>query len=93
MKITSLWRRNKNPKEKKRIIRKPKIAWKQLGLENPDPEGASMSIDEIRRQVIQLSSWGLGQGVRSRPRVEGTQTSDASKHAEPSRKRRQGATE
>lgn len=93
MKITTRWRRNKNTKEKKRIIRKPKIAWQQLGLKNPDAEGVSLSIDEIRRQVIQLSSRGLGQGVWSRPRVEGAPSSDASKHVEPSRKRRRGATE
>ena len=93
MNITTLCRRNKHTKKKKRITRKPKIAWQQLGLKNPTAEGTGMSIDEIRRQVIQLSSRGLGQGVRSRPRVEGAQSSDANKHAEPSRKRRRGATE
>ncbi len=93
MKITTVWRRNKNTQKKNRFTRKPKIRWQQLGLKNPEAEDPSISIDEIRRQVIQLSSRGLGQGVRSRPTVQGAQPSDADTHEEPSRKRRRGATE
>ena len=93
MKITTLWRRNKHTKKKKRITRKPKIAWQQLGLKDPTTEGTPVSIDEIRRQVIQMSSRGFGQGTRSRSRAEDTQSAGASTHVDPSRKRRRGATE
>lgn len=93
MKITMVWHRNKNTQKKKHFTRKPKIRWQQLGLKDPKAEDTSVSIDEIRRQVIQLSSQGFGQSVRSRPSVQGEQPSDANEHAEPSRKRHQGATE
>ncbi len=93
MKLTVMWRVNKHARKKKRVKHKPKIRWQQLGLAEPAEVQPSLSMDEVRRQVVMMSSEGLGQGARSRPRGRsvGSQGSDAD--ASPNRKRRRGATE
>ena len=93
MKLTVMWRVNKHTRKKKRVKHKPKIHWQQLGLAEPAEVQPSLSMDEVRRQVVMMSSEGLGQGARSRPRGRsvGSQSSDAG--ASPTRKRRRGATE
>ena len=93
MKITMRWRGNKQIDKKKRVRSKPKIRWQELGLTDPAEKRASISLDEIRRQVVMMSSQGLGQDTRLRPGVRSAQGNRMNDQAEPGRKRRRGATE
>ena len=93
MKTTMNWRGNRTTQKKKRVKHKPKIRWQELGFKNSATENASLSMEEIRRQVVMLSSRGLGQGVRSRPVVQSAQIAGATNHAGQTPKRRRGATE
>ena len=93
MKTTMNWRGNRTTHKKKRVKHKPKIRWQELGFKNPARETASMSMDEIRRQVVMLSSRGLGQGVRARAAMPSGQGSDTTNQGGATRKLRRGATE
>lgn len=83
MKITSPWRRNNNTKTSQRSTPKQKIAWQQLGLKSRRAADPSMSIDEIRRQVIQASNQALTQDLESPSPGEGVRSSTGSKQAGP----------
>lgn len=78
MKITSPWRRNNNTNKKKPVASKPKIALEQLGLKHRRAAETSLSIDEIRRRVIQASNQALGQRPESQPTLAGARGSDGS---------------
>ncbi len=93
MKTTMNWRGNKNTHKKRRVSQKPKIRWQQLGFKTPASDNASMSMDEIRRQVVMLSSRGLGQGVRGRAAMPSGQVADTANQGGATRKLRRGATE
>ncbi|MGQ0812372.1 MAG: hypothetical protein ACT4OO_14265 [Nitrospiraceae bacterium] len=60
------WRNANKALKEKKVHRKPKIRWHQLGLNDPALEKNSATMEEIRQQVVALASRGLGQGVRSR---------------------------
>lgn len=66
MKITMSWPGNRKTPKEKRVVHKPKIRWQQLGLKDLSEEPASISMDEIRRQVVVMSGRGLGHGLRAR---------------------------
>src|SRR5881296_3415494 len=66
MKITMSWPGNRKTPKEKRVVHKPKIRWQQLGLKDLSEEPASISMDEIRRQVVVASGRGLGHAVRAR---------------------------
>lgn len=93
MKTTMSWRGNKKTDRGKRTRQKPKIRWQHLGLKDPAEESPATSMDEIRRQVVTLSSRGLGHAVRFRPVAQSGPATDASNHGEPGRTKRRGATE
>ncbi len=93
MKTTMSWRGNKAMHKKKRVKNKPKIRWQQLGFKSPAAADASIPMDEIRRQVVMLSSRGLGQGVRSRAMATSRLSDGAINEAGPAPKQRRGATE
>lgn len=93
MKISMSWRGNQKTLKEKRLKHKPKIHWQQLGLTDPADASSAVSMDEIRRQVVMLSSRGLGQGTRSRQVTPSTSVTGTNHHAEAGRKRRRGATE
>jgi hypothetical protein len=60
MKLTMKWGgkvRNRNT-----FKPEPKIPWDRLGLTDPAKEKVPMPIDEVRRQVLMMSSPGLGHG-------------------------------
>lgn len=83
MKITSPWRRNNNNRNKKKLVTsKPKIAWEQLGLKSRKAADTSMSIEEIRRRVIQASNQALGKDLESHPMAEGARSSSGGKREE-----------
>lgn len=93
MKISMSWRGNQKTRKEKRLKHKPKIHWKQLGLTDPADTSAAIPMEEIRRQVVMLSSRGLGQGTRSRQATPSGSVIGANHHTEAGRKRRRGATE
>ena len=92
MKITMSRPSNKHTHKKKRVRHKPKIRWQLLGLADPAEEHTSISMDEIRRQVV-MSGMGLGQAVRPRPGARSAQGNGRNDPAERGLKRRRGATE
>ncbi len=85
--MSTVWRTSKNSQKKKRVAQKPKIRWQQLGFSDSGEAPSSISIDEIRREIVVMSSRGLGQGARSRHTL--TETPPADTRA----KKRRGATE
>lgn len=87
------WRGNQKTRKEKRLKHKPKIHWAQLGLTDPADANTAIPMDEIRRQVVMLSSRGLGQGTRSRQGTAGGPVVGTNHRAEAGRKRRRGATE
>lgn len=93
MNMSTVWGGNKAARKRKRTVRKAKIRWDVLGLQDPALEGASPSMEDIRRQVTSLASRGLGPGTRSRSGTKDSPTHSVSDVAVPSRKRRRGATE
>ena len=93
MKMTMSWPGNRKPAKEKRVIHKPKIRWQQLGFKDPAEEPASISMDEIRRQVVMLSGRGLGRTVQSRIGAQSRPTNSARAQGEPGRPKRRGATE
>lgn len=94
MKISTNWRGNKKIDRTKRVRPKPKIRWQHLGLTDPGEERSIPSMDEIRRQVVTLSSRGLGHAVRSRPVApSGSSDKGAPHQGTPGRPKRRGATE
>lgn len=66
MKITSVWRGNKAAHKKKRTVPKLRIRWTQLGLVDPSVESQETSMDQIRREVTALASFGFGAETRAR---------------------------
>ena len=93
MKTMMNWRGNRKTDRAKRVREKPKIRWQYLGLTDPAEESAAPSMAEIRRQVVTLSSRGLGHSVRSRPIAQSGPANGANTHGEPGRTKRRGATE
>ncbi len=93
MKTMMNWRGNRKTDRGKRVREKPKIRWQYLGLKDPAEESQSPSMAEIRRQVVTLSSRGLGQAARSRPIAPSRPANGESTHGDPGRTKRRGATE
>ncbi len=93
MNMSTVWGGNKAARKRKRTVRKAKIRWDVLGLQDPALEGPSPSMEDIRRQVTSLASRGLGPGTRSRSGTKDSRAHAVSDAAVPSRKRRRGATE
>ncbi len=78
MKITSVWRGNKAAHKKKRTVPKLRIRWTQLGLVDPSIESQETPMDEIRREVTALASFGFG--AETRARSEQTQARPTRSH-------------
>jgi len=93
MKMSTVWGANKAVRKRKRTVLKPKIRWDVLGLQDPQTEGPSVSMEDIRRQVTSLASRGFGSGTRSRSGAKNSPDHAASNVTTPIRKRRRGATE
>lgn len=79
MKVTTLWRRNGKTSKKTPLTPKPKLAREKLGLKRREAAGTSLSIEEIRRLVIQASNRALGPGPESPLAVNGARSSDGGK--------------
>lgn len=59
MKLTMKW--GGKVRNRKTFKPEPKIRWDLLGLADPAKEKIPMPIDEVRRQVLMMSSPGMGQ--------------------------------
>jgi hypothetical protein len=64
MNFSTGWRARKT---RTQAIRKPKVRWEVLGLPTPLDTSVTISMEDIRRQVSNLASRGLGEGTRSDP--------------------------
>jgi len=58
MKLTMKW--GGKVRNRKTFKPEPKIPWDLLGLADPAKEKIPMPIDEVRRQVLMMSSPGVG---------------------------------
>jgi hypothetical protein len=65
MKLTMKW--GGKVRNRKTFKPEPKIRWDLLGLADPSKEKVPMPIDEVRRQVLMMSSPGLGQNDPAPP--------------------------
>ena len=79
-------------RQETRVKPKRKIRRELLGPRVPAIERAIVPMEEIRRQGMMLAGRTLGQGVRSRPSVQGGQNASADRSAERSHGGRRGAT-
>ncbi|MGH7250371.1 MAG: hypothetical protein ACREIK_00775 [Nitrospiraceae bacterium] len=93
MKITMSWPGNRKTPKEKRVVHKPKIRWQQLGFKDLSEEPASISMDEIRRQVVVLSGRGLGHAARARAGEQSGPASGARTQGKANRAKRHGPTE
>ena len=75
MKLSGGWGSNKN---RARGIRKPKVRWEVLGLQNPLDGRLMTSMEDIRQQALSLANAGLKQGLVSRRLNEMPGTTHAS---------------
>jgi hypothetical protein len=64
MKLTMKW--GGKVRNRKTFKPEPKIPWDLLGLADPAKEKIPMPIDEVRRQVLMMSSPGLSQDGSAR---------------------------
>ena len=79
MKLSGGWGSNKN---RARGIRKPKVRWEVLGLQNPLDGRLMTSMEDIRQQALSLANAGLKQGLASRRLNEMPGTTHASDNRE-----------
>lgn len=93
MKLTRSWPGNRKPPKEKRVIIKPKIRWQQLGFKDMADEPTSISMDEIRRQVVVLSGRGLGHASRSRSGAQSGPGNRGRDQGDPGRPKSRGIAE
>ena len=90
---TPFWGTGKTSRKRKRTVRKTKIRWHLLGLQDPAHTALRPSIEDIRYEVISMASRGLGQGARSRSDVKDASRGSGTRAIPSTHKRRRGATE
>lgn len=93
MKLTKSWRDNKRPHKPKRVGPKPQIPWQLLGLPDPADDQNAISMDEVRHQVVLMSSRGFGEAVQSCPSTDSAKGHGRKEQAKPGRRPRHGAIE
>ncbi len=76
---------------RKRAIRRTKVRWDLLGLQDPERTPSTMSIEDIRRQITSAASQGLSPDTLSRSRQQDGRAKPRSKVSVSTRRR--GATE
>ena len=67
--------------------RKAKVHWDVLGLEDPAVTSCIPSIEDIRRQIITASSYGLSPETLARAQTKGASRKSVPKAAVSTRKR------
>ncbi|MFZ1747879.1 hypothetical protein ACTRXD_17290 [Nitrospira sp. T9] len=87
MKLTMKW--GGKVRNRKTFKPEPKIRWDLLGLADPSKEKIPMPIDEVRRQVLMMSSPGFDQDSATRLDVVPQKVSRSSTSGKPSKARRE----
>lgn len=87
MKLTMKW--GGKVRNRKTFKPEPKIRWDLLGLADPSKEKIPMPIDEVRRQVLMMSSPGFDQDSATRLDVVPQKVSRSSTSVKPSKARRE----
>lgn len=87
MKLTMKW--GGKVRNRKTFKPEPKIRWDLLGLADPSKEKIPMPIDEVRRQVLMMSSPGFDQDSATRLDVVHQKVSRSSTSGKPSKARRE----
>jgi hypothetical protein len=90
MKLTMKW--GGKVRNRKTFKPEPKIRWDLLGLADPSKEKIPMPIDEVRRQVLMMSSPGFDQDSATRLDVVPQKVSRSSTPAKPLSKARREST-
>ncbi|MGE3977066.1 MAG: hypothetical protein AB7F94_05705 [Nitrospira sp.] len=72
---------------RKRAIRRTKVRWDLLGLQDPERTPLTTSIDDIRRQIISAASQGLSQDTITRSHEKAGRPKPGSKTSVATRKR------
>ncbi len=90
MKLTMKW--GGKVRNRKTFKPEPKIRWDLLGLADPSKEKIPMPIDEVRRQVLMMSSPGFDQDSATRLDVVPQKISRSSNSAKPVSKARREST-
>ncbi len=72
---------------RKRAIRRTKVRWDLLGLQDPELTPLTTSIDDIRRQIISAASQGLSPDTISRSHAKTGRPKPGSKASVATRKR------
>ena len=83
MKLTTNWQRNKRTHKPKPLGAKPKIPGQFSELPDPLNDQQSASMDEVRRQVVLMSSSGFREAVRSSASKPSAKGSGKKQHAKP----------
>lgn len=60
----------KSSHRRTRAIRRTKVRWDLLGLQDPQQTPSTTSIDDIRRQIISAASQGLSPDTLSRSQAK-----------------------
>ncbi|WNM57619.1 hypothetical protein [Candidatus Nitrospira allomarina] len=87
MKLTMKW--GGKVRNRKTFKPEPKIRWDLLGLADPSKEKIPMPIDEVRRQVLMMSSPGFDQDSATRLDVVPQKVSRSSTSGKPPKARRE----
>ena len=90
MKLTMKW--GGKVSNRKTFKPEPKIRWDLLGLADPSKEKIPMPIDEVRRQVLMMSSPGFDQDSATRLDVVPQKISRSSTSGKPLSKARREST-
>lgn len=90
MKLTMKW--GGKVRNRKTFKPEPKIRWDLLGLADPSKEKIPMPIDEVRRQVLMMSSPGFDQDSATRLDVVPQKGSRSSTSGKPMSKARREST-
>ena len=89
MKLTPNWRSNNRTHKPKPLGTKSKLPGQFSERPDPPEDQPSTAMDEVRRQVILMSSRGFREAVRSSPSTPSAKGHGRKQHAKP----RRGATE
>jgi hypothetical protein len=84
--MNTLWR-SKAPHRRKRAIRRTKVRWDILGLQDTGQLSSAPSIEDIRRQITSAASQGLSPDTLSRSRQKNGSPKSGSKASVATRKR------
>ena len=93
MKVSLVRRTGKTFRRRKGTRAKPKIRWDRLGLQEPARTATTLSMADIRREIISMARRGLGPDSYSRSNAKDQRSQSEAEGRMSLPKRRRGATE